>query len=227
MMSSGFRRIRPTKPNLDKLIKRRNFADRGAHLLDLKREQIQAQFSKSMDKFLIQRQIAREKIIKGYEMLNKSFMQYGKRRIKLLSELNQIHYEPSVEIGYKNYMGIDIPKISLNILEKEKLPSYSFQDTPLNFDDTIESIKDLLENLIKLAELDSLIFHFAYNYHIIQKRINSLESLVVPKLDDDIHSIKEILEDLEREEFIRMRGIKGRLEEKRNNNNHNESKEEI
>lgn len=217
-MSTGFRRIRPTKPNLDRLVKRRSFADRGAHLLNIKREQILSQFNDYMKLFTEHRSESREKVQSAYQKLNKSFMQYGKRRIKLLAELEQIHYEPYIDVDYVNYMGIDIPKIKLDILEKEKYPSYSFQDTPVDFDDTVDFIKETLESLIKLAELDYIIFHFAFNYHTIQKRINSLESLVVPKLDDSIFSIRETLEDLEREEFIRMKEIKDHIDQKRKTN---------
>lgn len=213
-MSSGFRKVKPTKPNLDNLRKKRKFTDRGKHLLELKREQILAQFKSYVKEFNQQRKLSREKIIESYERLNKAYMGYGKRRIKTLAEINRIHYEPRVSTNYVNYMGIDIPKIKVDIFEKEKLPSYSFQDTPVDFDDTVDLIKQSFNEIMKLAELDYVIFHFAFNYQKIQRRINALEDILIPRISQDIHVIEEILEDLEREEFIRMREIKDNLEEK-------------
>ena len=118
-------------------------------------------------------------------------MGYGKRRIKTLAEINRIHYEPRVSTNYVNYMGIDIPKIKVDIFEKEKLPSYSFQDTPVDFDDTVDLIKQSFNEIMKLAELDYVIFHFAFNYQKIQRRIrkgrrlrfsiSSTEALIRPR----------------------------------------------
>lgn len=210
----SFRRTQATKPNLDKQKFRRNFAEKGDHLLEMKRAHILDRFKKYMGSFTEQRKITREKILKSYAKLNKSYMSFGKRRIKILASLNRIHYEPSIQVNYVNEMGIDLPRIKLNIEEKEKLPSYSFQDTPIDFDDTVDFIKETLGDIIKLAELDYIIFHFAFNYQKIKRRITALEELIIPKLEEEIKSIEEILEDLEREELIRMRKIKDILEKK-------------
>ncbi|MHA1730076.1 MAG: V-type ATP synthase subunit D [Promethearchaeota archaeon] len=211
-MSSGFKRIRPTKPNLDKLKNRKKFAEKGDHLLEMKRIQILDRFKENFNLCLKQRNITREKIKQAYAKLNKAYMHYGKRRIKILAELNRIHYEPSISINFVSNMGIDTPKVKLDLFEKEKLPSYSFQDTPIDFDDTVDFIKELLNDIIKVAELDYVIFHLAFNYQKIQRRIKALEDLLIPHLSSDIKGIEEILEDLEREELIRMRKIKDNLE---------------
>jgi V/A-type H+-transporting ATPase subunit D len=205
--------LRATKPDLDKLKKRKNFAQRGEHLLEMKRMHILEKFKDYMILFSQQRNKTRELVNQSYTRLNRSYMHYGKRRIKTLAALNKIHYEPSITINYINDMGIDIPRIMIDIKEKEKLPSYSFQDTPIDFDDTINLIKTTLEEVVKLAELDYIIFHFAFNYQKIQRRITALDELIVPKLNKDIKAIEEILEDMEREELIRMRKIKEILNE--------------
>lgn len=212
-MSGGFRKIKPTKPNLDKLKKRREFASRGKRLLNLKREQILNEFRKYMKQFLEVRTRTRQKILSCYKLLNKSYMKYGKRRIKLLADMSKIHFEPSISINYVNYMGINLPEIDFDLLEKEKLPSYSFQDTPIEFDSMINTLKDAIQDIIKLARLNYIIFHFASSYRTIKRRINALDSILIPKLDEKIHDLDEILQDMEREEFVQMREIKDKLAE--------------
>lgn len=210
-MSMGFRRVRPTKPNLDKLVKKREFSKRGSHLLELKRQQILNNFRRYMKEYVQQRRKTREKIIKAYRMLNECYMHYGKRRIKLISAVNKIHYEPKIELKFVNYLGVNVPKIKLDLFEKEKLPSYSFQDTPLIFDDLVNQITDLMKDIVRLAELDYLIFHLIATYQKIQRRIKALDQIIIPNLDRQIKGIEEVLEDLEREEHIQMKEIKEKI----------------
>ena len=216
-MSSGFRKVKPTKSNLDKLKNRRLFVDRGSHMLELKREQVLNRLKKDMKHFFEEKQNVNEIIYDAYEKLNESYMNYGKRRIKLLSQFNRLQYEPEVKIDYVNEMGIDVPVIDLKILEKETLPPYSFQDTPVVFDEMVSIIKKSLDRIIKLAKLDYIIFHGAFSYQITKRRISALEDHIIPQLDQDIHQISEILEDLEREEYIRMKFIKDKIHQKKEN----------
>ncbi|MBN2155420.1 MAG: V-type ATP synthase subunit D [Candidatus Lokiarchaeota archaeon] len=214
-MSLGFRKVRPTRPNLQKLEDRKEFTDRGKHLLEIKRQQFLEYLKENMKFYFAQRKITRDKVKKAYQKLLQSYMHYGKRRIQTIAEINKIHYEPSVNVTFKQYLGIYTPSIRLDILEKEKLPSYSFQDTPIAFDDTIDQVKDLLKEIIILAEFDYIVYHFAFNYQKIQRRINALEDIIIPRLEDEIHYIDEILDDLEREEFIRLKKIKNKLEKEK------------
>ena len=68
-----------------------------------------------------------------------------------------------------------------------------------------------------MAEFDYIVYHFAFNYQKIQRRINALRDVIIPQLENEIDYIDEILEDLEREEFIRLKKIKKKLEKEENN----------
>ena len=158
--------------------------------------------------YFAQRKVTREKVVKAYNKLLQSYMHYGKPKIQTLAEINKIHFEPVVDITFKQFLGINTPTIKLDLLEKEQLPSYSFQDTPISFDDTIDRVKDLFKELISFAEYDYIVYHFAFNYQKIQRRINALEDIMIPRLENEIHYIGKILDDLEREEFIDLKKLK-------------------
>lgn len=164
-----------------------------------------------MKNFLDQRTITRNKILDAYKLLDSAYMFYGKNRIKFQSEFNRIHYEPDIHITNYNYIGIDTVKIKLDILEKQKLPSYSFQDTPVEFDELIDMIKDSMEEIIKLAELNYLAFHFAFSYRKIKRRINALDNIIIPRLNNEIHDLEDALEDIERDELIQLKHIKNNI----------------
>ncbi len=211
-MSLGFKKVRPTRPNLQKLEERKEFSDRGKRLLEIKRQQFLEHLKENLKFYYAQRKKVRENVKKAYQKLLQSYMHYGKRRIQTLAQINRIHFEPIVDITFKQYLGINTPTIKLDLLEKEQLPSYSFQDTPISFDDTIDQVKELLKELIVLAEYDYIVYHFAFNYQKIQRRINALDDIIIPRIEGDIDYIQEILDDLEREEFIRLKKIKNKLE---------------
>jgi len=213
-MSLGFKKIKPTKPELDALKRKLKFAQRGKHLLELKKQQIFYRLQNTLNKYLEQFKKTRNKIILSYEYLNKCYMQYGKRRIRIISEFNRISYEPIIKINFINELGIDVPIIDLKLYEKEKFPSYSFQDTPIIFDTLTELMKNSLNEIVNLAKIEYELFHLASLYKRIQRRIKALESKIIPQLSDNIRSIEEILEDLEQEEIIQIRKIKELNEKK-------------
>ncbi|MBD3351830.1 MAG: V-type ATP synthase subunit D, partial [Candidatus Lokiarchaeota archaeon] len=202
----------------------REFADRGQRLLDIKRQQILTRFRKTMEKYQDTKKKMKDSLLSAYDKLNDCYMNYGKRRVKLMAEMNRIHYKPDVNIKYRNYMGIEIPEIRLDILEEEDLPSYSFQDTPVKFDKLIDFIKEVLQNIIDLGVLDYRIFHYVFNYQKIQRRINALDNLIIPDLKVKIRTIDGIIEELEREERIQIREIKNKLVES-NLRSQNETRE--
>ena len=68
--------------------------------------------------YFAQRKVTREKAVKAYDKLLQSYMHYGKRRIQTLAEINKIHFEPVVDITFKQLLGINTPTIKLDLLEK-------------------------------------------------------------------------------------------------------------
>ena len=66
--------------------------------------------------------------------------------------------------------------------------------------------------LIELGELDKQMYLIAANHKKINRRIDALEDIIIPKLDAEIKAIESILFDEEREEFIRLKKIKEILE---------------
>ena len=207
----SFQKVKPTVPELDLLKKKKKFSQKGERLLEIKREQILNSLKKTMaDYFKIRAQF-RDKIIKNYELLEKCYEIIGKTRISSIANINRAYYKPDAEITFFNQLGIDVPRVKIS-LNETKLPTYSFTNTPMHLDILMKSLKETLQLITKLAEFDSVLYHFASSYQTIQRRINALDDIILPRLDKNISTIEEILEDNEREEFIRMKKIKEFLE---------------
>ena len=46
---------------------------------------------------------------------------------------------------------------------------------------------------------------FAFNFKKIDRRINALKNIIIPNLQGEIKTIKDILEEIEREEYVRLK----------------------
>jgi V/A-type H+-transporting ATPase subunit D len=203
--------VKATQPELTRLKNRHRFLEKGYNLLELKRQQLFEAMKNTSLQFFQARRALIETINADFNLFKRNFQLLGKEKIQILALLNRIHFEIGVDIKFINKYGVDVPDIKLEFKE-EALPVYSFSDTPLHFDTLLLQFKETLKKIIKLAELDNVLYHFALNYQKIQRRIKALEDMILPRLSRDIHDVEEILEDLEQEEFIQIKNIKELLE---------------
>ena len=62
----------------------------------------------------------------------------------------------------------------------------------------------------ELAEVENSVYRLATAVNKTQKRANALQNIVIPGLDSEIARISDALEEKEREEFVRLKVVKGR-----------------
>ena len=164
-----------------------------------------------MDDYFKKRHDTREFYINATKILEKTYETIGRRKILRISNLTSATQVPSVDISYLHEMGMDRAKTQLNMIVKQ-VPMYSFSDTSLHVDILINNLKTLLKELVVLAEMDNLMYRIANDNKKIQRRIDALSEIIIPDLNTSIHLIEDILEDEEREEFIRLKKIKEYIE---------------
>ncbi len=132
----------------------------------------------------------------------------GKNELNLISKLSRIQYKPRINIQTIKKMGIIVSQIEYEIFEEEKLPAYTFENTSHYIEDLIKSLKELLEWICKFSEIEDLILKVSINFKRINRRINGLKNIIIPKLRLNIKQIKEILEEIEREQYVRLKKLK-------------------
>ncbi|MHA1626015.1 MAG: V-type ATP synthase subunit D [Promethearchaeota archaeon] len=211
----SFRAIKPTKTNLMNLQKRLSFAIKGEKFLELKREQLMDQikhqwndYKKSRDIFY---QLYRESLIK----LHESYKEMGKRDLVLISEMSRIQYKPVVNIRQVKKLGMTISEIDFNLDTINKLPAYSFENSSHFLDSLILKGREFFDALIKFAEQEDILINFALNFKKINRRINGLKNNILPSLKLDIKLIREMIEEIDRENFVRLHSIKNKILKKR------------
>merc|ERR1711957_155319 len=107
-----------------------------------------------------------------------------------------------------------------------KLPVFSFFETGAATDNAslglvgggkkIQLVRDkytdLLQNLIKLASLQTSFVTLDEAMKVTNRRVNALENVTIPRIQNILDYIDRELDELEREDFTRLKIVKGKKE---------------
>ena len=211
----SFRKIKVTKTNLLKLEKKKGFAVKGEKFLEFKREQLNTEINSKWQSYLA----AKENFLSLFKRVlilhHQTYKEMGKRDLLLISEMSKLQYSPELFIQYKNNFGIQTPELRFKSDENEKLPSYNFDNSSHFLDDLVLNLKTFIHELMNTAEKEDALISFAHNFHKVNRRINALKNIIIPDLEFKIKQIKNQLEEIERENFVRLKKTKELLEKKR------------
>lgn len=184
------------------------FAIRGESFLEFRREQLIFQIKKLWEEYVIRRREFLSSFKESLNFLNLTYKEMGKNELSLISKLSRIQYKPKTEVSYLKKAGITIPQIQYELIQEEKLPAYTFENTSHYLDDLINVLKTFFKETIQFSEIEDLILKYAINFKKVNRRINGLKNVIIPNLKMNIKQIKEILEEIERENYVRLKKTK-------------------
>lgn len=190
------------------LQKRLTFASKGESFLEYRREQLSIQIKELWKKYIDIRLEFINSARVFLKLLNLTYEEMGKNKLTLISKLSKIQYNPSIDIQYDKKMGIVESRISYELFQEKKLPAYTFENTSQYLDDLIEAIKSSLKISLKFAEIEDLVIKTSFNFRKVNRRIKGLKNIIIPQLKENIKMIKEILEENERQNYIRLKKTK-------------------
>jgi len=190
------------------LQKRLTFAVKGENFLKFKLEQIIFEIKKNWDDYLKQREIFLKLYKDTMIKLNQTYKEMGKREFNSISKLSKIQYNPKIAVNYIKKIGTLVPKIDYELIRKELLPAYSFENTSHYLDDLIILLIKFFESLIIVAQTEDLLLKLSLTFKKINRRINGLKNVIIPELQIDIKKIKAVLEEIERENYVRLKNTK-------------------
>jgi vacuolar-type H+-ATPase subunit D/Vma8 len=140
--------------------------------------------------------------------LHQTYKEMGKRDFNLISKLSKLQYKPTIDVKYFKKIGSLIPVIEYELIKDELLPAYSFENSSNYLDDLIIVLEKFFEQLIIFAKLEDIMLKISLSYKKINRRIRGLKNVIIPELQFEIKKIKEILEENERENYVRLKNTK-------------------
>jgi len=193
---------------LTRLKKKLVVARRGHKLLKDKRDELMRQFLE----LVRQNKTLREEVEKGILEANKKFVLA--RAVTTDEVLNVALMAPKqevyLEIGSRNVMSVDIPVFHY----KTKTPdandiySYGFAFTSSDLDDSVKYLSDILPDMLKLAEIEKSCQLLAAEIEKTRRRVNALEHVMIPQMEESIKFIVMKLDENERSSQVRLMKVK-------------------
>ncbi len=197
--------VAPTKSNLIKAKSSLELSKKGYELLDKKRTVLIKEMFVYVDKAKNMHNEIYDVIAQGYAALQKANITLGVKNVEDMSYgvPNDEHFD----ILLRSIMGVDIPTVKYN--KSEVQPTTGFYNTNVAFDEARKKFEEVKFKIYELAELENSIFKLAKEIEKTQKRTNALEYIRIPKFKEEVKFIQEVLEEKEREDFFRLKRLKG------------------
>jgi len=201
----------PTKTNLLRLRNDLKFAQQGYELLDQKRNILIIELLTLVDQTADFQSRVENALSKAYKALEETVLNMGMLKVQYTS--GAVHITTDISVSSRRVMGVTLPVIETKF--KEYPPYYSPMGTSFWIDNSLDYFKGALNLLGKLSELKISVLRLANEVKKTIRKVNALEKIAVPSLNETVHYIESRLEENERDMFVLMKKVKENLEKKR------------
>lgn len=203
-------RVNPTRMEMKKLQGRYITARRGHKLLKDKRDELMKQFLEVVreDKALRERvEAALETYYQGFSVASAS------GNPKMLEEaLICPKKEGALEVSYKNMMSVTVPEFEFVSSGEGAAAAESFNYglafTSGELDVSLRELGSILDDLLRMAELEKKAQLLAQEIEKTRRRVNALEYIMMPQYLETIKTIKMKLDENERGNTTRLMKVK-------------------
>jgi V/A-type H+-transporting ATPase subunit D len=200
--------IHPTRMELLTLRKRRKIAERGRDLLREKLDALMLEFFQFVREIATLRAKAQQLLVEAYDDFIDAQMALGSMKL----EQTSIGVEDRFSIATKarNVIGVTIPYIQVDVTPLSSFP-YNPYDTSIRLDEATLKMADAIKAIAELSSAEAAVRKLAEAIASTKRRVNSLEYVIIPRMLATIRYIEMHLEEAEREDFFRLKRIKGRM----------------
>lgn len=198
--------VKPTRMELLAIRKKKKLAEKGHKLLGEKRDALVMQFFEIIKTRDTLRNEVNSRLMEAYDTLIDAEMIMGR------DSVSDIAYSmpaiDNVPTSVVNIMGVKVPKIQAGALLPPKKPMYGYLNTSARLDEATDRFQEVLQKILKLAEIEGSIEQLANEIEKTKRRVNALEHIFIPRLKATQKYIEMQLQEREREDFFRRKHIK-------------------
>ncbi|MHC1631714.1 MAG: V-type ATP synthase subunit D [Methanotrichaceae archaeon] len=205
------RGTKPTRAVLIELRKRIQTAQTGHELLKMKRDGLMIEFFEVLNQARTIRKELVEDFIRAQQRLNMAKATEGTLAIN--SVAFALQKEPAIELESRNIMGVVVPKITAESVQKQMFErGYGIIGTSAAIDEAAEAYESLVDKIITAAEVETALIRLVEDIDSTKRRVNALEFKVIPDINDTIRFIGFALEEMERDNTVRLKKLKAKAE---------------
>ena len=198
--------VTPTRMELIKTKDRIRLAAKGHKLLKQKRDALILEFFKILKKAKDLRGRLIEQLQEAYKAVGLAGLYHT--TYELESVALERRKEMVLDIEVKNVMGVKIPHI-----EKGAVPEMAVELThSAKIDAAVEKFEEVLTMIVELAETETAIRRLILEIEKTKRRVNALEYVLIPRLEQQKRDISFRLDEMERDSFVSLKVLKRKLE---------------
>ena len=200
--------VTPTRMVLNQLKGRLKTARRGHKLLKDKRDELMRQF---MD-VVKENKVLRDRVETGLTGAFASLQVASAIMSPEMLEQALLYPRQSVELDmkFKNIMSVNVPVYSFTTKNNDpsEIYPYGFAQTSGELDDALEQMAKVFEDMLKLAQVEKTMQLLAEEIEKTRRRVNALEYVMIPELEQNIKYVTMKLEENENATKVRLLKVK-------------------
>lgn len=202
--------VNPTRMELSRLSKQLTTAKRGHKLLKDKQDELMRQFIELIKQNnLLRKEVETQlhRAMKDFRLANATINE------KYIEEMFILPVtEVSLDVSTKNIMSVEVPVMQFDYddVVMQAPIEYGFVNSNVPLDLAMGRFTDVLPKLLSLTEIEKTCQLLADEIERTRRRVNALEYLTIPELEETIYGIKMRLEENERANVTRMIKVKNK-----------------
>ncbi len=199
--------VNPTRMELTNLKRRLNPAVRGHNLLKDKRDELMKQFLDIVREAKDLRENVDSRLAGYYKMMIGAKATLSEE--DLAAALMMPKISASLTASSENIMSVNVPKFEFHTESRgTTILPYGFLDTNGELDSAVMTLSEIFKSMLTLAEKEKACELLADEIEKTRRRVNSLEYVMIPQLNETIKYIKMKLDENERGNTTRLMKVK-------------------
>ena len=200
--------VNPTRQELTRLKGRLRTSIRGHKLLKDKRDELMKQF---MD-VVRENRALRQKVEAALMKAHGSFTVASAVMSSEMLEQSLLYPKQSVELdmSFQNVMSVNVPEYHFKTKSDDagEIYPYGFATTSGELDDAVDNMASVFQDMLRLAQVEKTSQLLAEEIEKTRRRVNALEYVKIPQMQEAIKYITMKLDENERASTIRLMKVK-------------------
>ncbi len=192
--------VNPNRMELLRIRKRLALAHRGHHLLSEKRDELSRQLMELARQLgQLRRTVEGELLQVGQRfVMARATMEPADLDLALLNPTIPL----SLVLSFVRIMNIRVPSLAKEIVSGGLY--YGLASTSAELDASLRAMEKVIDRVLELAQKEKQAYLMATELQRTRRRVNVLERVVIPDLQDTIRHIHSKLEEIERDNINRL-----------------------
>lgn len=196
--------VNPNRMELLKLKRRLAVARRGHHLLKEKLDELMKPFLAMVKDVARLRSGLEAELVKAHGLF--TLARSGMSPAQLEQALSYPRASTTVKVGSRPVVSVMAPDLSVEVTGG--IDCYGLASTPALLDESLGYMEELLPELVEMAQQEKTVQMLAEEIEKTRRRVNALEYVLLPQLEESIRYITMKLDEFERSNLTRLMKIK-------------------